>query len=66
MKKALNAIMIGYKLFAGVSAGYFVMKATDKKAEEMIEDGGIVNAFVVGAGQGALAMAAGAVVASVI
>lgn len=66
MKKALNAIIIGYKLLAGVSVGYFVLKATDKKADELVEDGGIVNAAAVGLGQGALAAAAATVVYSVL
>ena len=62
MKKALNAIRIGAKLAAGITAGYFVLKATDKKADELVEDGGIVNAAVIGAGRGALAAATGTVV----
>ena len=55
MKKALNAIRIGAKLAAGITAGYFVLKATDKKADELVEDGGIVNAAVISAGRSALA-----------
>ena len=57
--KALSAVRIGIKLIAGISAGYFVHKAIDKKANEMLEDGGMVNAFVVGAGQSALSITAG-------
>jgi len=59
MKNAANAIRIGFKILAGVSAGYFVLKATDKKADELLDDGGMVNAFVIGAGQGALATVVG-------
>ena len=66
MKKALNAIRIGAKLAAGITAGYFVLKATDKKADELVEDGGIVNAFVVGAGQAAISLATVALVYYVI
>ena len=62
MKKALNAIIIGYKLLAGVSAGYFVMKATEEKADDLLDDGGMVNVFVIGAGQAAISLATGALV----
>ena len=66
MKKALNAIRIGYKLLVGVSVGYFVLKATDKKADELVEEGGMINAAAVGLGQSALAAVAGTVAYSVI
>lgn len=62
MKKALATIEIAYKLLAGVSAGYFVMKATEKKADDLLDDGGIANAFVIGAGQAAISLATGALV----
>ena len=62
MDKVFNTIRIGFKIAAGVAAGYFVMKATDEKAEELIQEHGIINAFVIGAGQGALASAAATVV----
>jgi len=62
MKNAVNAIRIGFKILASVSAGYFVLKATDKKADELVHDGGILNAAVIGYGQGALAAAAGALI----
>ena len=58
MKKTLKAIIIGYKILAGVSAGYFVLKATDKRASELVDEGGMLNAAVIGLGQGALASAA--------
>ena len=59
MKKTVKVIVIGYKLLAGIAAGYFVLKATDKKADELVDDGGMVNAAVIGVGQGALAVVAG-------
>ena len=62
MKKALAMIEIAYKLLAGVSAGYFVMKATEEKADDLLDDGGMVNAFVIGAGQAAISLATGALV----
>ena len=62
MKKALATIEIAYKLLAGVSAGYFVMKATEEKADDLLDDGGIVNAFVIGAGQAAISLATCALV----
>lgn len=52
--KALGAIHIGLKLLAGISAGYFVHKLTDEKANDFIQKGGALNAFTIGAGQGAL------------
>ena len=62
MKKALATIEIAYKLLASVSAGYFVMKATEEKADDLLDDGGMVNAFVVGAGRAAISLATGALV----
>ena len=59
MGKALNAMRIGIKILAGVSAGYFVFKATEKVRDDLCDDGGVVNATVIAYGQGALAAAAG-------
>ena len=57
--KALSVIRVGVKLLTGFSAGYFVYRITEKKVDEMIKDGGLVNAAVVGVGQGALAVISG-------
>ncbi len=57
--KAVNTILLGGKLLAGISAGYFVKKLTDEKASDMIQEGGALNAFTVGAGQAALMVVAG-------
>ena len=58
MGKVFGTMRIGFKVASGVAAGYFVMKATEEKAQELVVDGGIANAFVIGFGQGALASAA--------
>ena len=46
-------------IFTGFSAGYYVYKATNEKANELVRNGGVVNAFFIGAGQTALAVGAG-------
>lgn len=58
MGKILKGLTIGMKVAAGISAGYFVLKATDKKANELVEEGNMLNAALIGAGQGALAVTA--------
>lgn len=62
MEKAYNVFRFGFKILAGVSAGYFVLKATDKKANELVDEGGMMNAVAIGMGQGALASAAATLV----
>ena len=58
MGKVLDTMRIGFKVASGMAVGYFVIKATEAKAQELVVDGGIANAFVIGCGQGALASAA--------
>ena len=55
-----------YKLFAGIAVGYTVHRLLEDKANELVEDGGIVNAFAIGAGQMGIAMTAGHVAARVL
>ena len=59
MNKMLSVVRIGYKVIVGVSTGYFVYQLTGEKAKELIVDGGMINAAVIGMGQGALASMAG-------
>lgn len=59
MNKMLSVVRIGYKVIVGVSTGYFVLKLTDEKAKELLDDGGMINAAMIGLGQGALASMAG-------
>ena len=53
-----GASLVG-SIFTGISAGYYVYKATEEKADELVRNGGVVNAFFIGAGQVALAFGAG-------
>ena len=54
-----------YKIFAGGSAMYTTYKLLDKKTDEIvIEDGSMLGAFVIGAGQMAISMAVGVAVAA--
>ena len=58
MDKFGKIVGIGFKLFAAVAAGYFVHRMVDDRAQELIDDGGVVNAVMVGAGEGAVIVAA--------
>lgn len=53
------AVRVGFKLWAGVSTGYFVYKITEEKARELAQKGNILNAFTIGAGQMGLSLIAG-------
>lgn len=55
-----------YKVFTGVAAGYLAMKLLDEKTDDLLLDGGGANAFMIGAGQGAISMAVGVAVAKTI
>lgn len=57
--KMFYALKIGIRALLGATTAYYVLKATDKKSEEMIDKGGVINATLVGAGQTSLAAAAG-------
>lgn len=58
-ENSLNGASLACSIFTGVSAAYYVYKATNEKADELVRNGGVVNAFFIGAGQVALSMAAG-------
>ena len=52
-------IRLGYKMFVAGSAGYTTYKLLDKKADELVQEGGVLNAFIIGAGQMAISIAVG-------
>lgn len=58
------AIRLGVKIFTGISTGYFVLKLTEKRADELIQEGGAINALAIGTGQGALASVLGILAAN--
>lgn len=60
MDKFAKVVLIGFKIFSGIAAGYFVYKAVNEKADELAQDGGMLNAFMIGAGETAVVTAAGA------
>ena len=49
-----KVVRIGFKMFAGFAAGYFVHRMINDKAEELIDEGGAANAFLIGAGEAAV------------
>lgn len=57
--KVLGAIRIGLKIAAGISAGYLVDQLMEKKTNELVRDGGMLNAAVIGLGQGAISVVVG-------
>ena len=52
-------IILGYKMFVASSAAYTTHKLLDKKADELVQEGGGLNAFIIGAGQMAISIAVG-------
>ena len=62
----METFKIMYKLFAGVTVFYTVHQLLEDKANELVDEGGIVNAFAVGAGQAGISMAAGTIAARVL
>ena len=54
MEKFEKIVVIGFKVFSAVAAGYFVHRMVKDKADELIENGGVANAFMIGAGEGAV------------
>lgn len=60
-----NGLLIVGRCLIGATVAYGVYKMLDEKTDELIEDGGVVNAFAIGAAQGAISAATGALVAVV-
>jgi hypothetical protein len=58
MDKFGKIVGVGFKIFAAFAAGYFVHRMVDDKANELVQDGGVVNAMLIGAGEGAVIAAA--------
>ena len=55
-----------YKVMVGVSAFYITSRLLDKKTDELVEEGSIGNALLIGAGQSAISMAVGIKAATII
>lgn len=61
-----NGLLIVGRFLIGATVAYGVNKMLDEKTNELIEDGGVVNAATIGAAQGLISVATGALVAAVI
>lgn len=61
-----NGLLIVGRILIGATVSYGVYKMLDEKTNELIEEGGVVNAVTVGAAQGLISTATGALVAGVI
>ena len=61
-----NGLLIVGRCLIGATVAYGVNKMLDEKTNELIEDGGVVNAATIGAAQGLISVATGALVAAVI
>ena len=61
-----NGLLIVGRILISGTVGYGVSKMLDEKTYELIEDGGVVNAVTIGAAQGLISVAAGALVAGII
>lgn len=58
MKMDKNMIWI-YKMYVCVCVAYTTNKLLDKKTDELLPDGGAVNAFLIGGGQAGISIAVG-------
>lgn len=61
-----NGLLIVGRFLIGATVAYGVGKMLEEKTNELIEDGGVVNAVTIGAAQGLISAATGALVAAVI
>lgn len=58
MDKFAKVVGIGMQLVVAACAGYFVYKCVNDKAQELVDEGGVVNAIAVGAGEAAVVASA--------
>lgn len=61
-----NGLLIVGRFLIGATVAYGVNKMLDEKTNELIEDGGGVNAATIAAAQGLISVATGSLVAAVI
>jgi hypothetical protein len=52
-----------YQTILGGAAAYTTFKLLDKKADELVTEGGVINALAVGAGQQSISSTVGLIVA---
>lgn len=62
----IKKVRIVYKWWVGISSGYVAYKLLSKKTDELVPDGGALNAFTLGAGEAGVSMAVGIVVATIV
>ena len=62
----MNTFKLIFKVFVGATVSYTTFKLLAEKADELLDDGGMLGAFTVGAGQMGLAIAAGLIAAEAI
>lgn len=58
MEKFSNVLSLGMKVIVAISAGWFVHRMLEDKADELIQDGGMINAFAIGCGETAIVLTA--------
>ena len=61
-----DGLLIVGRFLIGATVAYGVNKMLDEKTNELIDDGGVVNAVTICAAQGLISTATGALVAGVI
>ena len=54
MEKFGKVVLLGFKIFSGIAAAYFVRQIVEEKAQELVEDGNALNAVMIYAGEGTL------------
>ena len=59
----MNVVKIVTGILAGASVGYTTYRLLEEKTDELVEDGGMINAFIVGAGHMGLSITAGVIAA---
>ena len=62
----MNKVKLINGVFIGVTVGYTTFMLLNDKSDELVHEGGMLQAFTVGAGQMGLAIAAGVMAAKTV
>lgn len=66
MFKKWNVVIAVYAGVCAFCTGYYVDRALQKKTDELIDDGGVLNALIIGGGKGAISSTVGLAVGHLI
>ena len=61
----MNKIKMGLRVLTAIAVCYTTQQMLEKKADELLDNGGMLNAFTIGVGQMGLSITAGMVAATI-